>query len=63
MTVATKNRIQKIEREIQELWLAVSEDIFWHPTVIKEIKKRSRDGRKLLRSGKLKTLEEVVSGR
>lgn len=63
MATDTKNRIQKMEREIQELWRVVSEDIFWHPTVVKEIKKRSIEGRKLLRSGKLKTLEEVIAGR
>jgi hypothetical protein len=56
----TKDRIKKIESEIQELWKIVSEDIFWHPTVIKEIKKRSSRGRKLLRSGKLKTFKEIL---
>ena len=63
MAVDTKGRIQKLENEVRELWRTVSEDIFWHPTVIKEIKKRSSEGRKLFRSGKLKTFEDVVSGR
>ena len=52
-----------MEREVQELWRVVSEDIFWHPTIVKEIKRRSLEAQKLFRSGELKTLEELVSGR
>ena len=63
MATATKNRIQKIEREIQEIWKVLSEDFFWHPTIIKEIQRRSNAVRKLLKSEKLRTAEEVFSGR
>jgi len=63
MAIVTKTRIQKIEREIQEIWKVLGEDIFWHPTVIKEIQQRSRAARKLFGSGKLRMSGEVFSGR
>lgn len=63
MTTATKNKIQRIELEIQEIWKVLSEDILWRPSIIKEIQRRSRAARKLFESGKLRTFEEVFSGR
>ncbi|HBT81769.1 hypothetical protein A3B26_02415 [Candidatus Giovannonibacteria bacterium RIFCSPLOWO2_01_FULL_48_47] len=59
MTLNTEIKIKKMEREIKELWQIVGDEIFWHPSVIDEIKKRSRQSHLNLK--KLKTAKELFA--
>lgn len=59
MAVKTKEKIQKLEQEVSNLWQIVNEEIFWHPSVIRGIQRRSKLARRALKSGKLRTAEEL----
>lgn len=54
-----QKRIQRLEEEVATLWQVIEDERLWHPSVIQEIKKRSRAARRAHVGGRLRSAEEV----
>lgn len=37
----TQEHIQKLEKEIKAIWKVIDDELLWHPSIIKEIRRRS----------------------
>ncbi len=57
----TQTRIQKLERDVAALWQVVEDERLWHPSVIRELKRRSGQARRDHAQGKLRTAREVFA--
>ena len=55
----TATKIRELQKEVRELRQIVDDEIFWHPTIEKEIRRRSVVSRRHL--GKLKNVKEVFA--
>ena len=56
-----QERIQKLEKEIVKLWQVVEDEMLWHPSVVREIKRRSLAARRDHVKGRLRRAEEVLA--
>ena len=59
----TQEKIKKLEREVATLWQIIDDERLWDPTVIREIKNRSKIAKKKRANSLLKTAKEVFSVR
>lgn len=55
-----QERVQKLEKEVATLWRVIEDERLWHPSIIQEIKKRSRSARRDHAKGLLRKAEEVL---
>ena len=57
----TRVRLQKLERKVEALWQLVEDERLWHPTVIRELQRRSQSARRAHAGGRLRTAAEVFA--
>ena len=57
----TIQRLQKLEKEIAILWGVIEDERLWHPSVVREIQRRSRTAKRIHIRGNLKKAEEIFA--
>jgi len=57
----TQEKIQNLEREIRSLWQVIEDERLWHPSVISELRRRSRLAKQAYARGKLQSSENVFA--
>lgn len=57
----TQTRIQKLEKDVAALWRILEDERVWHPSVIYELRKRSKVARQALAKKKLKAAKDLFA--
>lgn len=57
----TQTRIQKLEKEVALLWHILEDGRVWHPSVVNEIRRRSKIARLALAKKKLQRAEDIFA--
>jgi len=60
-TQTTQKEIQKLKKEVETLWQVIGDERLWHPSVIREIQRRSRTARRDHIKGRLRLASEVFA--
>jgi uncharacterized protein (UPF0147 family) len=60
-TMSTAEKVKRLEKEVAVLWQIVEDERLWHPSVIQEIRRRSKQARHDLKEKRLKTVGELFS--
>lgn len=57
----TQEKIRDLENEITALWQVVEDEHMWHPSIIREIKRRSQHIRRAQGQVELRKADEVFA--
>ena len=57
----TQEKIKELEHEVMALWRVIEDERLWHPSVIREIKRRSQDAHRSYARGGLRKAGEVFA--
>jgi len=60
-TQTAQKEIQKLKKEVETLWQVIGDERLWHPSVIREIQRRSRAARRDHTKGRLRLTSEVFA--
>jgi len=59
--MGTQTRIQKLEREVAALWQVIEDERLWNPSVVQEIRRRSKAARKNLAQKRLRRANDIFA--
>ena len=59
MNIQTQNKIRKLENEIAAIWNVIDDERLWHPSVMREIKRRSEIAHRAYTKGKLRSADKI----
>jgi len=60
-TQTAQKEIQKLKKEVETLWQVIGDERLWHPSVIREIQRRSRVAHRDQVKGRLRLASEVFA--
>lgn len=56
--MSTQEKIRKLEQEITALWRVIEDERLWHPSIVREIKRRAKLARQTYANRRLRKAEE-----
>lgn len=59
--MSTQEKIKELEHEITALWRVVEDERIWHPSIIREIKRRSQNVHRVHGQAGLRKADEVFA--
>lgn len=59
--MSTQEKIRKLEQEITTLWRVIEDERLWHPSVVREIKRRAELAHRAYANRRLRKAEDVFA--